>query len=387
MDGEIVLDRGETTVMKLDDGEQQLMDEIQISVPQPRRVPRPKPTPYTRPRPSPAMEHQEEIDAFVNPNKQSAPPPVDGGGPMFDDDGDEEEDAYLDMDFDDEPSHHQQREMPSAGYASVDAEKMDILNKLARLERKGFSVNKRLNAYSSIEDLRNEYKRVTYTIDVDQSIKFSRKALMATVTGLEWANKKYNPFELSLDGWSESIMENLDDYDGVFEELHVKYGQKMQVAPELKLLMMVGGSAMMFHLTNSMFKAAIPNLQDVLKQNPGLQQSMVSAVQNAMPRGQSASPAPPPPGGGSSSYEMQGPGFDISSLMGNVMMPPPPPMNTSVPVEAAPEVEAEDDDVSDIVAEDLEEREAIEDDVKEVDIQEKPAPKRRGRKKKTEINL
>jgi hypothetical protein len=387
MDGEIVLDRGETTVMKLDDGEQQLMDEIQISVPQPRRVPRPKPTPYTRPRPSPAMEHQEEIDAFVNPNKQSAPPPVDGGGPMFDDDGDEEEDAYLDMDFDDEPSHHQQRETPSAGYASVDAEKMDILNKLARLERKGFGVNKRLNAYSSIEDLRNEYKRVTYTIDVDQSIKFSRKALMATVTGLEWANKKYNPFELSLDGWSESIMENLDDYDGVFEELHVKYGQKMQVAPELKLLMMVGGSAMMFHLTNSMFKAAIPNLQDVLKQNPGLQQSMVSAVQNAMPRGQSASPAPPPPGAGSSSYEMQGPGFDIGSLMGNVMMPPPPPMNTSVPVEAAPEVEAEDDDVSDIVAEDLEERDAIEDDVKEVDIQEKPAPKRRGRKKKTEINL
>jgi hypothetical protein len=382
MDGEIVLDRGETTVMKLDDGEQRLMDEIQISAPQPRRVPRPKPTPYGRPRPPPAMEHQEEIDAFVNPNKQSAPPPVDGGGPVFDDD-DEEEDAYLDMDFDDEPQQHQ-REMPSAGYASVDAEKMDILNKLARLERKGFGVNKRLNAYSSIEDLRNEYKRVTYTIDVDQSIKFSRKALMATVTGLEWANKKYNPFELSLDGWSESIMENLDDYDGVFEELHVKYGQKMQVAPELKLLMMVGGSAMMFHLTNSMFKAAIPNLQDVLKQNPGLQQSMVSAVQNAMPRGQSASPAPPPPGG---SYEMQGPGFDISSLMGNVMMPPPPPMNTSVPVQVEPEVEAEDDDVSDIVAEDLEEREPIEDDVKEVDIQDKPAPKRRGRKKKTEINL
>lgn len=373
MDGEIVLDRGETTIMKLDDGEQRLMDEIQISAPQPRRVPRPKPTPYTRP--SPVMEHQEEIDAFVNPNKQSAPPPVHGGGPSFDED--EDEDAYLDMDFDEEP---QPQEMPSAGYASVDAEKMDILNKLARLERKGFGVNKRLNAYSSIEDLRNEYKRVTYTIDVDQSIKFSRKALMATVTGLEWANKKYNPFELSLDGWSESIMENLDDYDSVFEELHVKYGQKMQVAPELKLLMMVGGSAMMFHLTNSMFKAAIPNLQDVLKQNPGLQQSMVSAVQNAVPRQQQHVS----PGG---SYEMRGPGLDISSLMGNIMMPPPPPMNTTV---VAPEPELEDeDDVSDIVAEDLMEREneGVDDDVKEVDVQDKVAPKRRGRKKKTEINL
>src|SRR6056300_1847370 len=241
-----------------------------------------------------------------------------------------------------------QEEQPSKGYKSIDEEKSDILNKLARLERKGFGVNKRLNAYSSIEDLRNEYKRVTYTIDVDQSIKFSRKALMATVTGLEWANKKYNPFELSLDGWSESIMENLDDYDTVFEELHVKYGQKMQVAPEIKLLMMVGGSAMMFHLTNSMFKAAIPNLQDVLKQNPGLQQSMVSAVQNAVPRSQAPS-APPPTGG---SYEMQGPGIDISSLMGNIMMPPPPPMNsTPVPVrEPTPDIE---DDISDIVTEEF----------------------------------
>ena len=375
MDGEIVLDRGETTVMKLDDGEQRLMDEIQISAPQPRRVPRPKPTPYARPRVSHAMEHQEEIDAFVNPNKQSAPPPV-HGGPSFDDDDDDVDDPYMDAEFDDEP---QQQEMPSAGYASVDAEKMDILNKLARLERKGFGVNKRLNAYSSIEDLRNEYKRVTYTIDGEPSIKLWRQALMATVTGLEWANKKYNPFELSLEGWSESIMENLDDYDTVFEELHVKYGQKMQVAPEIKLLMMVGGSAMMFHLTNSMFKAAIPNLQDVLKQNPGLQQSMVSAVQNAVPR------QPPSTG---VSYEMQGPGFDISSLMGNVMMPPPPPMNTSVPTMVAPEPEAEDDDdVSDIVAEDLMERENEDGDVKEVDVQDKAAPKRRGRKKKTEINL
>ena len=381
MDGEIVLDRGETNVMKLDDSEQRLMDEIQISTPQPRRVPRPQPHPRAPSRPA-MMEHQEEIDAFVNPNKQSAPPGV-GRGRYVEEDDDDEEDMGGYMDFDEGPPEPQyQQEKPSAGYDSIDAEKMDILNKLARLERKGFNVNKRLNAYSPIEDLRTEYKRVTYTIDVDQSIKFSRKVLMATVTGLEWANKKYNPFELALDGWSESIMENLDDYDGVFEELHVKYGQKMQVAPELKLVMMVGGSAMMFHLTNSMFKAAIPNLQDVLRQNPGLQQSMVSAVQNAMPR----QPPPPPSGGGS--YEMRGPGIDISSLMGNIMMPPPPPMSSTFEAPLVQEEMDVADDISDIVnAEDIDEGEDVE--IKEVDVQEKSAPKRRtgGRKKKTEINL
>ena len=41
MDEEIVLDRGQTTVMKLDADEQALMDEIQISAPRPKPVPRP----------------------------------------------------------------------------------------------------------------------------------------------------------------------------------------------------------------------------------------------------------------------------------------------------------------------------------------------------------
>lgn len=385
MDGEIVLDRGETNVMKLDDNEQRLMDEIQISTPKPKKVPRPGQ--HFRPRAPPVMEHQEEIDAFVNPNKQSEPVQQEAPPNYFDDDDDD-----YDVDVDDGagyggggggPSY--QEEQPSKGYNSIDEEKSDLLNKLARLERKGFNVNKRLNAYSNVEELRNEYKRITYTIDVDQSIKFSRRALMATVTGLEFLNKRYNPFELQLDGWSESIMENLDDYDGVFEELHVKYGQKMHVAPEIKLMMMVGGSAMMFHLTNSMFKAAIPNIQDVLKQNPGLTQSMVQAVQNTKPRSQAATEST----GADGAYEMQGPGIDISSLMGNIMMPPPPPVNSSPPVMQQQEfVDDVDDDISDIVAEDIvQAEEEVDSDVKEVAVEDKEKPKRRGRKKKTEINL
>ena len=372
---EIVLDRGETNVMKLDDNEQRLMDEIQISAPRPKKVPRPGQN--FRPRPSPVMEHQEEIDAFVNPYKQTEQQPQEA--PQYFDDDDEEED-YVDDGGGGGGGHHQsyQEEQPSKGYNSIDEEKSDLLNKLARLERKGFNVNKRLNAYSAVEELRSEYKRITYTIDVDQSIKFSRRALMASVTGLEFLNKRYNPFELQLDGWSESIMENLDDYDGVFEELHVKYGEKMQVAPEIKLMMMVGGSAMMFHLTNSMFKAAIPNIQDVLKQNPGLTQSMVQAVQNTKPRSQAPSAA-------DGSYDMQGPGFDISSLMGNIMMPPPPPMNSSPSMMQEPPVDDVEDDISDIVVEELLEDE--ESDVKEVNVQDKEKPKKRGRKKKTEINL
>ena len=376
MDEEIVLDRGQTTVMKLDADEQALMDEIQISAPRPKPVPRP-----TRPmqRPQQSFQQQEAMDAFVNPNKQSAP-----AQPQPDEEIDYGEDEP--MMFDDEPmmgpDGSDQGEQPSKGYTSVDEEKSDLINKLARLEKKGFAVNKRLNAYSSIDELRSEVKRITYSIDVEQSVRFSRRMLVACVTGLEFLNKRYNPFEIQLEGWSESVMENVDDYDGVFEELYVKYRSKVSVAPEVKLIMMLGGSAMMFHLTNSMFKSVMPNMNDVMKQNPDLVKNMMAAVQNTtrVPGG----PATEAPVGGSGQYEMQGPGLDISSLMGGISMPPPPPMNTSMgQAPSAPQPVEEDDDLSDIMSIS---GDSTGGEVKEVNVGASK-PKRTRRKKKTEINL
>jgi hypothetical protein len=369
MDEEIVLDRGTTNIMKLDADEQALMDEIQISVPRPRPVPRPS-QPMRQP---PPQQHQEAMDAFVNPNKQSAPQQ-----PTQDEEVDYGEDDEPTF-YDDEPPS--QEEQPSKGYTSVDEEKADLINKLGRLEKKGFAVNKRLNAYSNVEELRSEVKRITYSIDVEQSVRFSRRMLVACVTGLEFLNKRYNPFEIQLEGWSESVMENVDDYDGVFEELYVKYRSKVSVAPEVKLIMMLGGSAMMFHLTNSMFKSVMPNMNDVMKQNPDLVKNMMAAVQNTTrsPEG----PATEAPVGGTGNYEMQGPGVDISSLMGGIMMPPPPPMNTTMGGGAQESV-VDDDDMSDIMSIS---GESTGGEVKEVNVSGSAKPKRTRRKKKTEINL
>src|SRR6056300_1711662 len=325
MDGEIILDRRDTNVMKLDDNEQALMNEIEIEVPRPQPVKKQiskMKTQFTPPQP---QMFQEDIDSFVNPSKQtqpSAPPreePIDYG---------EYEDDEPEMEYGGGGGYAmEEEEKPSPGFKTIDEEKADLVNKLGRLEKKGFTVNKRLNAYSPIDELRSEVKRITYSIDVDKSIKFSRRMLIACTTGLEFMNKKYNPFEIQLDGWSENVMENVDDYDEVFEELYVKYRSKMHVAPEIKLIMMLGGSAMMFHLTNSMFKSVMPNMNDVIKQNPGLVQNMMTAVQNTTRK--TDGPATDAPVGGTGEYQMQGPGIDISSLMGGIMMPPAPPMNTS----------------------------------------------------------
>ena len=377
MDEEIVLDRGQPSVMKLDADEQAIMDEIEISAPAPQRVPRPTFKPASsRPQGS---EHQEAMDAFVNPNKQatqnvSAPDEEidygEGDDANFFDDGEEYGPGQGPGD---------QEEQPSKGYSSVDEEKADLINKLGRLEKKGFAVNKRLNAYSNVDELRTEVKRITYSIDVEQSIRFSRRMLVACVTGLEFLNKRYNPFEIQLEGWSESVMENVDDYDGVFEELYVKYRSKISVAPEVKLIMMLGGSAMMFHLTNSMFKSVMPNMNDVSKQNPDRVKNMMSAVQNTTRK--TDGPATEAPVGGTGNYEMQGPGIDISSLMGGIMMPPAPPVNTSA---ISPLNDDEDEDISDIISIS---GDSTGGEVKEVKVSAAKTKRTRQKKTKKEINL
>jgi hypothetical protein len=150
------------------------------------------------------------------------------------------------------------------------------------LEKKGIHTIKKFSMNSDIDEMRYEYNRIKKQRDIESSVKFQRKMLMACITGVEFLNNKFDPFDIKLDGWSESIHENLNDYDDVFEELYEKYNTKTNIAPELKLMFMVGGSAFMFHLTNTMFKSSLPGMGDIMKQNPELMQQFAKAAMSSM---------------------------------------------------------------------------------------------------------
>lgn len=168
-------------------------------------------------------------------------------------------------------------------YEDIQREKQFLLFKLDRLEKSmKIKLPRRFTMASQIEDIKYEYEKLKRQRDVDRSIKFQRKILMAVTSGTEYLNNKFDPIDAKLDGWSESVMENIEDYDEVFEELHDKYSEKIEVAPELKLLMMVGGSAFMFHLTNTLFKSNVPSLNEILKQNPDIMRNISQAAVNQM---------------------------------------------------------------------------------------------------------
>jgi len=172
---------------------------------------------------------------------------------------------------------------PQKTYEELQREKQFLLFKLERLEKSmKVKLSRRFTMASNIDDINYEYEKLKKQRDVDKSVKFQRKALMAITSGMEFLNNKFDPIDAKLDGWSESVMENIDDYDEVFEELHDKYAEKIEVAPELKLLMMVGGSAFMFHLTNTLFKSNVPSLNEILKQNPDIMRNISEAAVNNM---------------------------------------------------------------------------------------------------------
>jgi hypothetical protein len=170
-------------------------------------------------------------------------------------------------------------------------EKRELLYQMDRLESKGYRLPFKFNMESDINQMRSEYNKIVREKDIDASIRFQRKMLMAFVTGTEYLNTRYDPLSIRLEGWSEQVHDTLTDYDDIFEELHSKYrttGKKM--SPELRLFISLSGSAFMFHLTNRMFKEnPLPNVEQVLKSNPELMKQFQQAAAKQYITGQPSS--------------------------------------------------------------------------------------------------
>ena len=192
-------------------------------------------------------------------------------------------------------------------------EKFKILRKLEALEKKGVEFSRKYTMESSLAEMQGEYETIVDEKNKKNSMKFQGNMLMAIINGIEFLNNRFDPFDIKLDGWSEQVNENIQDYDDIFGELFEKYKSRATMAPELKLLFQLGGSGMMIHMTNTMFKSAMPGMDDILRQNPDLMRQFQTAAVNSM--GQSS------PG--------------LSGFMGGMMnandAPPPPPMATQGP--------------------------------------------------------
>ena len=169
------------------------------------------------------------------------------------------------------------------------AQKREILYQLDRLKSKGVNIPYTFSMNSNLLDMQAAYDRIVKEREVDSSVHFQRKMLMGFISGVEYLNTRYDPLAVQLDGWSEQVHESINDYDDIFEELHNKYkGAGSNMAPELRLLISLSGSAFMFHLTKRMFgQSDVPDVEEVLRSNPELMKQFEKASAKAYVNGSS----------------------------------------------------------------------------------------------------
>jgi hypothetical protein len=280
------------------------------------------------------VHQSSDYNAFLNPKKQRPP----------ESDSESEPDSEYSSIFEDGDSdnsgYSNSGKKEKERWEEKQKQKQDLLIKIQMLEKKGFEFSKKFNMTSSYEEIEFEYEKIKKFIESQASIKFARRCLMACVTGLEFLNKRFDPFNVKLEGWSENVMESVDDYDNIFERLHEKYSSKAEIAPEIELLLTLGGSAFMFHLTNSLLKSPFMDNQNPIAQNnPNFMASMMSTLSQGMkemskPPPPQAKPQTQPRGppqavdtrsGGRK--EMNGPNIDQSLFNGTPLMtnyPKPP---------------------------------------------------------------
>lgn len=221
-------------------------------------------------------------------------------------------------------------------------EKAELLTKLNRMETRGYTLTHRFTMDNSLDEIKAEFDRLSDQRNLEASLKFQRQMMMGFITGAEMLNNRFDPFGWQLDGWSESVHENIEDFDEVFEELYDKYKGRGAMPPEARLVFLLAGSGFMFHMSNQFFrdKTRGMDMSDILKQNPELAKQFATAAAQAagpgfgnfmgMSMGVQSQQAP----------SMQVPGTGAFYQSVNTPMPPPPSQPSQMPPAQMPQAAA-----------------------------------------------
>lgn len=167
--------------------------------------------------------------------------------------------------------------------ADIIKQKLKYLNALRKMEQKGVILSKRYTFDDDLDVMQAEFEAHSADTKAKQSIQMQTAFLKACVHGLEMVNKRWDPADLQLDGWAESVDENIEEYEDIFEEIHVAYlGDGM--GPISRLLIKLAMSGTMVHMSNKYLRTAMPNMDQIMRENPefvnSFQQAAAKTMQN-----------------------------------------------------------------------------------------------------------
>ena len=205
-------------------------------------------------------------------------------------------------------------------------EKYELLRKFERLSKLGVPMRKRFTIDSPLEEMKMELEFIKREKAMDSTIKQFSEWFVTGMSALEWGSKNVSmlrAFGLQLDGLSEAAQMNVVELEDDFEELYDLYGENMKMHPLVRIPLRVCMMTYMVHLTNQMTrKAPIPNIDEIMRQNPDIARQLASAAmqnQTQQMRGSAAIPQP------TSQASPNNPLSGLMSFMQGAIPPGPPP--------------------------------------------------------------
>jgi hypothetical protein len=140
-------------------------------------------------------------------------------------------------------------------------EKAKLLHQYDSKNKDNMYSNKRLSMMNDLEEIRNEVHYINSKRQMDNSTSTWKTGLMLFVNGCVWLNSYYkDPFDVDLTDWARQMkfdVEKAGLYDDVLEDLVIKWSGKVPMAPEMKLVLMMGSSLFFGVLAKKNEKAAM----------------------------------------------------------------------------------------------------------------------------------
>ena len=163
--------------------------------------------------------------------------------------------------------------------------KLEMLRKLGELAQYGVKLSQNYNMNSDYFTMKYEHQLHTNIRSKQNFINWTSSIMLNCIYGLEILNDKYDPFSLKLTNWSQQINADISSYYDVFGEIYEKYNKPgKSMSPELKLILMIGGSALKFHLNQvaAQGKLGIPPIFGLQNGQAQMQNQMQNQIPNQM---------------------------------------------------------------------------------------------------------
>jgi hypothetical protein len=153
-------------------------------------------------------------------------------------------------------------------------EKLELMKQMYDLQQRGVKFSRNYGMTDDIKMMKYEYELHKGIIDKKNTLSWLSDCLVNICYGIELGNDKVDPFGFKLKGWSDCVKSEKDKYVEVLGELYEKYFKGSKSAPpEIKMMLMILGSAISFHIAQSMVNS-MPNLVDMLKNDPNLAKNL-----------------------------------------------------------------------------------------------------------------